>query len=83
MSSPQRHKGHTKKGTMNEERESKTARKMERVKERGGAGQQKSGPLGSGGGASASLAPAPPYGPVIDGKDENVRWLLNFRLSNE
>ena len=57
----------------NEERESKTARKMERVKERGGAGQQKSGPLGSGGGASASLAPPPPYGPVIDGSEERKR----------
>ena len=60
----------------NEERESKTARKMERVKERGGAGQQKTLTLTSGvwgGGANASLAPAPPYGPVIDGSEERKR----------
>ena len=50
-------------GAKNEERESKTARKMERVKERGGAGQQKSGPLGSREGVRAHpLLPLLPTG---------------------
>ena len=59
-------------GAKNEERESKTARKMERVTERGGAGQQKSGPLGCGEGVRAH-APAPPYEPVIDGSEGRKR----------
>ena len=45
---------------------------MERVTERGGAGQQKSGPLGCGEGVRAH-APAPPYEPVIDGSEGRKR----------